>query len=314
MQAECGSDPAIGPAPPHRFSTPVVQGRFSRLGLKPGLEMSLFDLDVTSRYVTRSEITPCLAIVVLCHAAGSGWIDPAGDAAPLRLRYRSGRTYVSLMRGPAVGGYDVPGGTRFRGLEVRAAPVLLDRLGMGRVIAALDDTHPLHAAANGHAWLGEMATTRQVGSDVERLLTGDWGRHHDVLAESCALAVLGSVLSALRAPSGKDRRALRDGRKLQAARALLLADLARPWTIGEVAREVGLAEKRLKVGFRDHYGVPVYAFLQQARLAHARDLLTGGMSVTEAALVVGYSNPSRFAQIFRREFGLRPSELGAPHG
>lgn len=55
-------------------------------------------------------------------------------------------------------------------------------------------------------------------------------------------------------------------------------------------------------------GSPIYAFLQRARLDRARSLIEGGgLSVTEAALQVGYSNPSHFARLFRREFGIAPS-------
>jgi len=45
------------------------------------------------------------------------------------------------------------------------------------------------------------------------------------------------------------------------------------------------------------------------RINRARQLLRETKkSVIEVALDVGYTNPSHFAQIFRRETGLTPSE------
>lgn len=67
------------------------------------------------------------------------------------------------------------------------------------------------------------------------------------------------------------------------ARDLLLSDLARPWTIADLARRTGLNEKRLKTGFRAAFGKPVYRFLQEARLSEARRLLEEeDASVTDA--------------------------------
>jgi AraC family transcriptional regulator len=45
------------------------------------------------------------------------------------------------------------------------------------------------------------------------------------------------------------------------------------------------------------------------RMNEARQLLRETkMSVVDVALEVGYSNPSYFAQLFRRETGLSPSD------
>ena len=81
-------------------------------------------------------------------------------------------------------------------------------------------------------------------------------------------------------------------------------------TIAELARRVGLSEKRLKAGFRAAFGKPVYRFLQEERLAEAgRMLAETQTSVTEASLAVGYTSISHFIKIFVREFGILPSAV-----
>ena len=90
----------------------------------------------------------------------------------------------------------------------------------------------------------------------------------------------------------------------------MLADLARPWTIGELARRIGLTEKRLKSGFREEFGKPVYRYLQEARLTEAGRLLAEPRArVTDVSLAVGYSSTSHFTRLFTREFGFSPSSL-----
>jgi len=90
----------------------------------------------------------------------------------------------------------------------------------------------------------------------------------------------------------------------------MIADLSHPWSLEDLAREVGLTQKRLKAGFKVLYGFSVYAFLQEQRLLEARRMIeTGAMSITQAALAVGYGNPSHFSQLFLRRFGVQPSRL-----
>jgi AraC-like DNA-binding protein len=97
---------------------------------------------------------------------------------------------------------------------------------------------------------------------------------------------------------------------LERVRRCLVERLEEPPTLAELARMAGFSQTKLKGGFRARFGTSVFAYLRQARLEEARRLLFARqLNVTEAALRVGYANPSKFAAAFRRQFGLRPSEL-----
>ncbi len=66
----------------------------------------------------------------------------------------------------------------------------------------------------------------------------------------------------------------------------------------------------MKGGFRAHFGTSVFAYLRKARMELAQELLRKRhLNVTEVAFRVGYSNPSKFAAAFRREFGVSPSTI-----
>jgi AraC-like DNA-binding protein len=81
-------------------------------------------------------------------------------------------------------------------------------------------------------------------------------------------------------------------------------------TISQLAKMVSISESKLKKDFKLIYGLPVYEYFQKIRMQAAKDkLLTGGHSVKEVAIELGYLNLSNFTIAFKKEFGLLPSKL-----
>jgi len=93
-------------------------------------------------------------------------------------------------------------------------------------------------------------------------------------------------------------------------RIVALGDLAVAQRIrhrqGRVARMVGLSERRLQELMRENVGRSVHAYLSDARLVRASDLLRSGMSVTQVAGDLGYSSLSHFSKIFKARYGASP--------
>ena len=98
--------------------------------------------------------------------------------------------------------------------------------------------------------------------------------------------------------------------RLHQARERLLGNLAAAPTIEQLARACGMNTFQLKHGFKQLFGLPVYALYQRERMQAAWDLIaTGRMTVTEAGDHLGYANMSHFGAAFRKVFGILPSEL-----
>ncbi|WP_437669763.1 helix-turn-helix transcriptional regulator [Sorangium sp. So ce131] len=98
-----------------------------------------------------------------------------------------------------------------------------------------------------------------------------------------------------------------------AVRTLVRRDPARPWTVEDVARALGVsnATLRRRLGAR---GLSFRALLWKERLDLARTLLRSGRhGVLEVATACGYDSASRFAEQFRRSEGVSPSEYRAQH-
>lgn len=83
--------------------------------------------------------------------------------------------------------------------------------------------------------------------------------------------------------------------------------LAEPLTVSQIARQVGVHEKRLLALFREHFGQTVSGFLSDERVRTGQRLLADTeMPVQEIAFIVGYGNPGNFATAFRERHGLTP--------
>ncbi len=99
-------------------------------------------------------------------------------------------------------------------------------------------------------------------------------------------------------------------RKLKNAKNLLIQNYAHPANIPEIAKEVGLNELQLKLGFREIYGNTPYQFVLDYKLEMARQfLIHQKMQVSEVADKVGYTNVSHFITAFKRKFGLTPKKF-----
>lgn len=130
-----------------------------------------------------------------------------------------------------------------------------------------------------------------------------------LLREAKSLELLAHLLSVGRqersSPLTKVQR-----ERLHRARELLLADLAQPPTIEQLAQASGMNTFALKQGFRNLFGLSVHALHQQERMRLVWSLIESGrMSVTEAGHHVGYTNMSHFGAAFRKTFGVLPGEL-----
>lgn len=104
--------------------------------------------------------------------------------------------------------------------------------------------------------------------------------------------------------------------RLMQIEGLLVKDFSvAPPTIGELSRLSAMSPTKLKNDFKNTYGLPIYEYYQKNRMLKAKSLLLEGQhSIKEVGMLVGYSNLSHFANTFKKEFGILPSELTSKDG
>jgi AraC-like DNA-binding protein len=97
--------------------------------------------------------------------------------------------------------------------------------------------------------------------------------------------------------------------KLKKAKEIIIANMAEPPGLQELADQVGLNLKKLKMGFKQIYGDTVYGFLFDHKMEYARKLLdTGSYNVNEVGLKIGYSTGSHFIAAFKKKFATTPKK------
>jgi AraC-like DNA-binding protein len=147
--------------------------------------------------------------------------------------------------------------------------------------------------------VGEEASERKAGRD---------------LVLSRLVEVL--LIEALRATPGEDAppgllRGLADAHLAPAIRQVH-GDIARAWTIAQLAKTAALSRSAFFERFTRIVGLPPMEYLLAWRMAVAKDLLRRhDRGISEVAEQVGYSSASTFSTAFSRHVGQPPSRYAA---
>ncbi|MHB0777538.1 helix-turn-helix transcriptional regulator [Halomonas sp. WWR20] len=129
--------------------------------------------------------------------------------------------------------------------------------------------------------------------------------------EASPIVLAGWLQMALSAPPARSASP-----RLRLIRLLpeVMADLARPWRVGEMAARCHLAEAAFARQFRALTGQTPHAWLTDQRLAQAcRHMRDSCASLTEIALVCGFGDGAHFSRVFRRHHGCSPREWRGIH-
>jgi AraC-like DNA-binding protein len=132
------------------------------------------------------------------------------------------------------------------------------------------------------------------------------GTVNDLKGDELLLAVLRASL-ATPASDARPSAALR--RLTGRAKEYLHAHLASRIRLSDVAKAVSVSPAHLTTAFTRVEGTPMHRYLTELRLARALTALPGASDLTALALDTGFSSHSHFTAVFRRAFGLTPSEF-----
>ncbi|NUW41839.1 AraC family transcriptional regulator [Nonomuraea rhodomycinica] len=159
----------------------------------------------------------------------------------------------------------------------------------------------LTAHLDGH----DLALSVGYLEQLDRLRDGSIRRHRaDVIGWlSLFLGLLSRTVGSVRDDDAAEA-ALTHPTVMRVVR-MVEADLAREWTLGELAGTVGLSPAYLVRLFKSATGLPPMAYLARLRVETAADLLLRtDEPVTSIAQAVGWADQSYFARRFKGYYGL----------
>lgn len=136
-----------------------------------------------------------------------------------------------------------------------------------------------------------------------------WPHASGLLVEGLTLELMG--LQAMQFSQDTSQDISPEAReKIMQAQSILTGAMDDPPKLTDLARSVGLTPNRLSQGFKAMYKATPFAYLRQARLERAHELLaTRQMNVTETALSVGYDSLSHFSKAFYNHFKEKPGKV-----
>ena len=92
--------------------------------------------------------------------------------------------------------------------------------------------------------------------------------------------------------------------------AYMTADLQKHYTLQEISKKFDIPLTSMKVCFKGVYGSSIYSYMKSYRMQAATILLRDTTdSITEVSMKMGYDNPSKFSEVFKKEVGELPSEF-----
>ena len=78
-------------------------------------------------------------------------------------------------------------------------------------------------------------------------------------------------------------------------------------SVEQLSKEVGTNVNKLQTGFKYMFGLTVNKYMQQVKLEKARELLeSSDHNISEIVNMIGFSNRSYFAKIFKEKYGVSP--------
>ncbi|MFL6602818.1 MAG: helix-turn-helix domain-containing protein [Steroidobacteraceae bacterium] len=126
-------------------------------------------------------------------------------------------------------------------------------------------------------------------------------------AETMALTLVrralgGRTSHAARASPGRQKLVDR-------AKLVVSSDLARRWTLADIAAEVSVSPVYLTQAFQQVEGMPLYRYQLRLRLARALDLLGRYDDLSTLSMDLGFSSHSHFTAAFRQTYGRTPADF-----
>lgn len=245
-------------------------------------------------------------------AAGSILLVPHGDpyvisSAPGARGEAPADAVLTFFRDMATGSAPAivcEGGGGPDGAELVCGFLGCDRRPFNPVLDALPRMLHLPPPAVPHDHLGHLvayalAESRQRRSGARCVLLR--------LSELLFVEVIRRYVDALRPEQTGWLAGLRDpaiGRAL----GVLHDRHARPWTLGTLAREVGVSRSALAKRFTELVGQPPMRYLARWRMQVAARLLADGATkVAAVAREVGYDSEAAFSRAFKRIVGTSPA-------
>lgn len=278
-------------------------GRFRRITISRSLELCLNNLQLLREVRITGRTRGPVYVMIFCLGEDMAW-DEAVSKTSLQLGSGEGMLY-QIEDVTEICTY-IPK-RYYQGISVIIHPERFAGL-----LSALSVREKLFSRAYGNYKINHFELPAESKIITEQMLRCPYkSAIKNMYLEGKTLEILSVCLHQLTLQNHERASYIKlsknDMNSLRQAKEILDNSISSPLSLAALAKLVCLNEFKLKNGFKQVFDKPVYTYLLDKRLESARVLLEiHGLSVSEAAEVVGYSNGSSFSKAFRKKYGFSP--------
>ena len=192
-------------------------------------------------------------------------------------------------------------------VDIHLDPTLLTSLIEGHSARLPKTLQQMLAGERKFPFIDPIAITPGMQTALWQILQCPYqGLTQTLYLEAKSLELIALFLDAIDGSTAQTALHRDDLERIYQARQILQSNLQTPPSLLDLARQVGLNDRKLKEGFRQAFNTTVFGYLTQQRMEKACQLLVQQRSVAAVAASVGYASPTAFSSAFRRKFGVTP--------
>lgn len=95
---------------------------------------------------------------------------------------------------------------------------------------------------------------------------------------------------------------------IKRAKFVIDTDTSRHYSIEFIAERIGIGKTKLKIGFKQYFGMGLFTYLREQRMIKAAELLVhSNKTIKEISKATGFKYYSNFISAFTTYHGLPPS-------
>ena len=291
---------------PERFGHGALQGIHLREGLDLLIHDYQLDCDLTLDF---QQIASQESLVNLCFCL-SGQYQGTVPGFKQKLAIASGQT--SLTTVPEVAGtVSINQGKRLRVVELILTPTLAMKLVKNSLSSMPTDWQGALNALASYPFSQTIKLSPKLSKILQEMLDCPY---RDTLRqfylEGTALELIALYFSNWSIPkTSKGTCSKQQVDCLHNARHLLFKNMSAPPSLKTLSQQVGISERKLQQGFKQHFGTTVFGALRDYRMEQAKQMLEENrLSVEAIAHTIGISHRGHFAKAFKEKFGVTPKD------
>lgn len=133
--------------------------------------------------------------------------------------------------------------------------------------------------------------------------------HNKLLLEGFFLKILARFITSFDAERPVDRSVGDyDLRTIGEAKKFMDNSIERQISLNQILDIVAMSESKFRSLFKRTYGESPFFYLKRKKLWRSKELIESGIPISNVVTKIGYINHSYFTRMFRKEFGVTPSQ------